>query len=369
VYFLIITAAQLTAQFATLGLISSNTYYVAQDPSLGGRLLANSIWISFAVGIVSAAVVAPFLDVETYGYGVLRVFVPILAVPFLLWMLTSNLLVGLGRVGAFNAVQILGPLLTLCLFVAVYVADWGLWGLLAAVTVATVASALVGIRLISRIVPLVARFDTGLFLSGFQYAMRAYVATLIGFLVLRGVVLMMNRTVGPEQIGYFSVASQIADALIIVPQAFALVLFPRLVSARSGRWHSAGASIFTTAILMAPLCVLFYWLAPFLLSVLFGPQFASASSTLRWLLPGVFCLSLVTVLSQYFAATGFPWRLNMIWLVGLCVTTLLAWNLMPTMQADAASVGLSGGYLTILLLLAVSIPFGKRLSSIEPRAG
>src|SRR5947207_736695 len=56
-YFYIVTLALLAAQFATLGLTSSNAYFAANNPNLKNRLLANSLWVSILLGPLFAVLV------------------------------------------------------------------------------------------------------------------------------------------------------------------------------------------------------------------------------------------------------------------------------------------------------------------------
>src|SRR5690606_12780995 len=77
---------------------------------------------------------------------------------------------------------------------------------------------------------------------GVAYAFRAYLAALLGFLMLRVGTIALQQNATLADLGQFSIAAQIADALILVPSTVALLLFPNLVRAEEGlRWSATVA--------------------------------------------------------------------------------------------------------------------------------
>jgi O-antigen/teichoic acid export membrane protein len=125
-YFYVITLAGLVVQFGHLGLASSNTYALAKDHTLLGRLATNSIWVSVVAGILGSFVVLLVVAdwgntnwVETHRWLLL------LMGPAMLYsLLASNLLVGLSRIHQYNVFQIANSLLQLVLLA---VATWMSW--------------------------------------------------------------------------------------------------------------------------------------------------------------------------------------------------------------------------------------------------
>ena len=106
-YFLVVTLAQALAQFGNFGLQSSNTYFVARDRSLTGALLANSLAIAMVAGGVGSVAVILVLKAAGGASGDSRLwFAAIIAPATLFYMLGTNLLVGLKRIGTFNRFQL-----------------------------------------------------------------------------------------------------------------------------------------------------------------------------------------------------------------------------------------------------------------------
>jgi O-antigen/teichoic acid export membrane protein len=338
-YFLVITLAQGLAQFGNLGLHSSNTYQVARERALVGPLLANSLCLSALSGSLGAAVVIFVLGAQA---GAERLwFAAFLAPAILFYMLGTNLLVGLNRIRSFNGFQLVSNYgVLLCLLVAA-LAGAGSRGFLAASTAGWLAVSVALLLVVRREAGGALRPDLRTFREGIRFALKAYVATLCGFLVVRSNVFLLNGLQGSEQVGYFSVASQMTDVIGILPQSTALILFPALVSARRGQFETTLRHLMTVGLLLAAGCLAVGVLAEPFIRFVFGAAFAPTVPLLRWMLPAAFFLGLTSVLSQYLAAAGFPLSLVAVWVGGSAASALLGWLLIPAWAAVGAAMALS----------------------------
>lgn len=363
-YFLVITVAQTIAQFGTFGLQSSNTYLVARNPSLAGPLLANSLWlavISGGAGAIVAGVVA-----STSGRpAALGYLGPIaaLASATLFYMLSTNLLVGLKRIRAFNAYQLASNYgVLLCLFVAA-AAGAGVLGFLAAVSVAwTVVSIYLLFAVRQELTANLAfRFDV--FRDGLRYALKAYVATACGFLVVRSNVFLLTALKTSEDVGHYSVATQLADVVGILPQSIALVMFPSLVSASTGRFRLTLMNVAVGGVVLGLACGAIGVLADPFVPAVFGADFSAAVPILRWMLPAAFFFGLTSMLSQYLAAAGFPVSLVAVWLGGAGASVMTGWLLIPRFGGVGAAMAQSLTYAAIFLaILGLSVWHARRRS-------
>ena len=84
------------------------------------------------------------------------------------------------------------------------------------VVMAAVAG-LVAYRVVSRGVSIPAMPSKTILFEGGRYGLKAYVASLLAFLVLRIDVLIVQSIRGPEDAGYYSVAATVADQIYILP--------------------------------------------------------------------------------------------------------------------------------------------------------
>ena len=167
-------------------------------------------------------------------------------------MLVAAGLVGLGATG----------------FVAVSVVVW--------VLACGAAAALIG-----RHAPFSLAPSRELLIVGFRYATKSYLITLLAFLALRGNIFLLRREFGPVDLGLYSIAMQIADVLILLPQAVAMILLPHLVREAGARWERTLRAALWVAGIMIALCVLAAVLAGAVVPLLYGDVFAPSTRVLQ----------------------------------------------------------------------------------------
>jgi O-antigen/teichoic acid export membrane protein len=357
-YFLIVTLAQTVAQFGTFGLQSSNTYYVARNKALAGPLLANSLWISLVVGGAGSALVILALKLtgRVAGDAILWT-VCLLAPATLFFMLGSNLLVGMKRIATFNAFQLGSSYVVLLCLIGAAVVGADATGFLGASALAWALVSFVLLKSIRQEARSTWAFNRGVFREGFRYAVKAYVVTLCGFLVVRSNVFLLSDLKGSEQVGYYSVASQVADVIGIVPQSMALILFPTLVTATKGRFRTTVRSLVAVGLLVGTACGLVALLAEPFVKLVFGPMFVATVPVLRWMMPGVVCLGLTAILSQYLAAYGYPLSLVAVWIGGSVMATALGGLFIPVSSGVGAALAMS---LTHTIIFAAVLTLSVR---------
>ena len=353
-YFLIVTWAQTIAQFGTFGLQSSNTYYVARDRALAAPLLANSLWLSLLIGGGGSAllVLALRLTGRVLVDGTFW-FIGALAPATLFFLLGSNLLVGMKRIRTFNMFQLGSSYLVLFCLIAAAAAGAGPAGFLAASALAWAIVSCILLTTIRRDVKGSIAFNRRAFHDGFRYASKVYIATLCGFLVVRTNVFLLSALKSVDQIGYYSVASQIADVIGIVPQSMALVLFPTLVTATEGRFETTLRNLVVVGLLVATGCALVALFAEPFVRLVFGSTFLETVPVLRWMMPGVLFLGLTAILSQYLAASGFPMSLVAIWVGGSVMAATLGWLLIPVSSGVGAAIAMSITHAAIFVAVLV----------------
>jgi O-antigen/teichoic acid export membrane protein len=356
-YALVVTLSATAVQFGNLGLHSSNTYVVAQRRDELRALLANSLWVSLVIGlggslILTAAVVGFDLFPQTPSSDLWLTVA--LVPPSLFFLLGVNLLIGIGEVRSFNLFEAASAFAVLAFLALAAAGGAGVSGLLGA---SAAAWWLIGGALLATLRRHAGggswRFDRPSFRSGAAYAGKAYLVALLGFLVLRASFFLLARLSGSKELGFFSVAAQIADVLVLVPTATAIVIFPALVRDRGSSWPRTVRAAGEAAVALVVLCGVTAILAPWLVRLAFGAEFAPAAGTLRLMLPGVVALGVTSVLSQYVAAHGMPARVLLVWSAALVVVIGLGRALIPAHGGTGAAVAYSVAYGALLLLMAV----------------
>jgi O-antigen/teichoic acid export membrane protein len=139
--------------------------------------------------------------------------------------------------------------------------------------------------------------------------MKAYLACLFSFLVIRIDLLMVQHLRGASPTGHYSVAVTLADLLYLLPVAIGTILFPRLAAMGSSaeRWRLTARTATGVALVMTAVAAVAALLAHPMVLLLFGADFLPAVPAFRVLAAAVIFLGVNTVLSNHLAATGLPW--------------------------------------------------------------
>jgi O-antigen/teichoic acid export membrane protein len=298
-------------QATNLGLHASNTYAAARAPALVPALLGNSIVAAVVLGGAAAAgAAALFLVWPSLApvHGTL-LFLALAAIPLgLLYLLLQGLLLGVAAIGSYNRIEIATRLLGLILVVGVILL--GRVNVVALFAPAVAATAGGGVlayrRLMSRTSGSLT-ISRDVFRENLRYGLKAYLSAFFSFLVLRGDLFIVKHLTGAVSAGYYSITVTLAEIIMAVPVVIGALLFPRLARAEAGgRWPLARRALRVVALAMTVVTVVAFAAAAPVVQLLFGPEFLPAVPALRWLLPGVFLLSLNTILMNFFAAEGMP---------------------------------------------------------------
>ncbi len=349
--------AAIGVQLGNLGLHSSNTYQVSREPRVLPLLLGNSLLVSAAAAAL-ALVAYPLLLWRPGLAPVTGALLPLTlaAIPAgLASLLLQNLLIGTLQIHTYNVIDFATRVLAIALIAATVpiglTSPETVFALVQLTVVIGVAWAFFAIR---RGLHAPVRVAPELLRHGLQYGLRAYIASLFMFLVLRSDVVLVSYLRGPRETGYYSIAVGLADVLLMLPTVVGTVLFPRLSAAADleQRWRLS-RKVLKVMLLVTPLALLATLVAaPFLIRLAYGPAFDPSFAAVAWLLPGIGFYTINTILMNLFAACGMPPISFTSPLVALIANVLLNLLLVPTWGFVAASVSSS---LCYGLMLAMSV--------------
>jgi O-antigen/teichoic acid export membrane protein len=333
-----------------LGLTSANPYFVARNPEQRRRIAANSILLALVLGLVLIGIgigVKLVVPETVEGLGWTPLLVALAGVPAALAALfLQSILLGGGRMVAYNGVEVAQFALTLvALAVGFWALDFGFTGALATVTASRLATAVAYLAVL-RLPP--GRLDASLARRMLAYGFRAYIAIVASFLVIRLDLLLVNGYLGSRQAGLYSVAATIADGMFVIPAVIGLNLFPRV--ARSGESRETAEVFRSVAVLYGAVCLATIPIAGPGIRLVFGGDFSGSVSLFYWLLPGIWCLGLLTILAHHFAGRGYPIEAAAVWLVGLALNLGLNFAFLPDRGPWVAALTSSVTYAVLLAL-------------------
>ena len=295
-------------QFGNAGLHASATYWLAQDQTRRHAVSSLLAWFSF--GPIAVLFALALVAVRLWPQLIPDVPIRYLALAFLagppsmFMLLAGNALLGLGRPGAFNLLDLAGKLAGAC---AVVFLLWTsldvVFGVYAALHLVIAVAAY---NLLAGSVP-PGRPDWRTARDMIGFGARLFVANLAMFLVLRLDLFLLNALAGTKQAGLYSVAVQIGDILMLTSASVAAMLFPRLTAMEAGqRWRATKRVLKVSGAVLAAIAIVLAGMARPVFARWFGPEFVDSTIALYWLLPGLWCLGMNTLLYQHLSAFGLP---------------------------------------------------------------
>jgi O-antigen/teichoic acid export membrane protein len=264
---------------------------------------------------------------------------------------------------AANVAAIAGPILNVVVN-----------GLLAALGVITVATALVTWIAAQTVATLVLVWYTKTRLAGFGQPDLRLARRSIGFGVRAhtGRVMkagnyrldqwLLGSIAGPRDLGLYSVAVAWAEALFYLPEALGMVLRPDVVRASPRDAGRQSAIAFRAAILLTiPLGLGLVVAAPFLCVTLLGDEFQGSIAPLRVLVPGAFGMVALKLLANVLTAQGKPMFANAAIAVAFAATIALDIVLIPAYGSIGAAVDSTLAYTAGGI--AVAVIFARTLDT------
>ena len=354
-------AVSTIVQLGSFGLPSSNTYFIAQDQSHFRVAAINSLVFALGTGTLLALALSIIASLRPDWFG----FVPpdliriaALSIPFqLITLIGLNILLAVGKIREFNLLDLAGQ--SFVLSNAVLVLLFLKRGLPTLLTFNTLASILVAIVLAVLLVISAKtlahskwRTDVAFLRRMIVYGLKFHISILAGAIIIRADLLVVNHFRGAAEAGVYSVASQFALLLMLLPGVIATLLFPRVTTEQDARGETTClVSRYTTLIMFA--CCLAAVPFSLLLPVIYGRGFSDATKLLLILLPGVYLMGLESILVQHFNALGLPRAIPIYWVVTLILNLVLVFALVPRFGAQGAAIASSISYALIFALVAL----------------
>jgi O-antigen/teichoic acid export membrane protein len=242
-------------------------------------------------------------------YGPLLILA-LVSIPFgLAYLLFQNLLIGIQDIRSYNRIEVGNRLLALVLMVGVISLDVeNVETLFSTNLIALLFSFVWCFRQLKYRFTSTLSLSFALFKSHIRYGLKAYVAALFAFIVLRVDLLIIQYILGAEQAGFYSIAVSMSDLIFLIPTVIGTILFPKLSSMHNNeeKWVYTRKVIWRIGVGVIFLSFLIIVFSKPLICILYGKDFLPAVPALVWLTPGIVMLSMNTIFMNYFASTGMP---------------------------------------------------------------
>lgn len=250
----------------------------------------------------------------------------------------------------------------LILFSVIYVYPFGVKGALWALLLSTC------IKTFLLVVPAIKNFvfeimPWSLVSKIFLYGLGAFISNLFLTGVFRIDVFFLSHYVLINQIGIYSVAVNVSELLLLIPNALGVVLFPHLSGMGKDEQLQTMGQIGRLSFILglSGTLVLLILSYPFIL-VIFGRDFINAFIPLLCLLPGLMAMTLNYSYSNFFSSSGQPYIVALSFGIGLVVNIILNLIFVPQYGIFAAAINSSVTYAIITMCFIIAIRLKYQLS-------
>lgn len=353
-YALVMTTIVMCVSFGVFGLTASNTYFAAKDArktrTIGIQSLATGI-IGTILSIFAIYLVKQVSPTVLHGLNNNLLTLTYVLIPLFLWgNLFAFAYLGRGRILAFNLFETGQRVIFFVLALAL------LWHLNKSLN-AYLASvlAVVGFLVVIYIInyfrnaapgPL---YETGYTSSSLGFGVKSYVASMLTLAVMRSGVLFVNYFGGNDDAGFFAVAQQISELVIIVPTIIGTVLFGRVSRGDSDHITPVVMRIITWSFLPVTLAMFFF--SDWLILTIFGQDFSRSILPLKIMLPGAYLLGLEVILAKDLAGRGYPWPAVLAWVPVILVNFAGFVIFIPKFGVNGAALSVTVSFFVIFILI------------------
>jgi O-antigen/teichoic acid export membrane protein len=370
----------------SMGLPAATTWAVARDPSASVPAARNALGAGLLLGAVAAVVLAVGVLLVPDRFepvGVPWALAFVAASPAVLaTLLAGGVLLGAGRVGAWNSLTVVNRgLLLVTIAVAALPPLRHVGTLMAGLVVAELATLALAWRYLGELGPGAATpgLDRGLLASWRTYGRRAWTHGALAWAFVRADVLLLLALPGPAETGSFAAGALAREVILFMPWIAGMLLLPRVAAKEAGRGPGAplvGVHVAWVTLTAAALLLVF---AREFVVFVHGPQFGDAAATTRVLVVAGLVLGLGNLCLQSLLGRGAPRVVVVAPAVALAVS--VAGNLVAIPRAGALGAAwvalgsaavlfaIAGTALRRLTRAGAAAPAGAAAGAAPPKAG
>jgi O-antigen/teichoic acid export membrane protein len=316
-------------QLGSSGLNVATSTIVARESRVTGAVLTNSLLLALGGGMVlvgGTLLLKGLAPNALAGLSWVNLAVTLVALPAALAsMFMQSVLQGQGRMVAFAAIDVAQASVTLAgVAVAIGVLGAGITAVLAALALARYCSLAISLVLLRRELAHPAPPDPRLLKTMLAFSFRIYAVGLITFLLIRLDLLLVNSILGQREAGLYSLAGYVSEALTVIPSIAALNMVAWLARERHAQRTDTSPQMFRAVLLFyGAICLLSLPVVALGMPLVYGSAYQESVTLYCWLLPGMFFLGLLAVLSVHYSVRGYPRALMAAWVGGLLLDIAL----------------------------------------------
>lgn len=348
----------LVVTFGNLGIGPATVYYVAKGHYPHREILGNNIVLALAIGalgVLAGLIVALFFHQSVFPEVAQTYLLLALAlIPVnLLSTYLQNILLGAQRFKEYNLIVNIQSLSFLAFIVI------ALWALKAGITGALVAGILVWL-LTDMVLFFWAmkaaggisfKLNLAYIKRASAYGIQAHLGNVLSFLNYRIDMFLVNGFLNSAAVGFYSIGVGLVENLWLISQAASTVLFPRVAAETDEERQKEFTPLVARTIFWATAlgALAIFFLARWIVVLLYSETFLPAVRPLQILLPGIVTLSAGQVLANDIAGRGRVMLNNYTGLVTVATNVILNILWIPRYGISGAALASTVSYTATLV--------------------
>jgi len=363
IYSSIIVLPIIVIGFTQFGIRRSTIYHIGNkilpEENIISALFLLLLWTS-ALSIIICGIA--FFFYGTQNFDPLIIGIVLLTIPLLLAnVFAGGIFLGKEDIRNSNIVNASPIVLTLLFTVLfVWVIPLSVLGAFIAIGLANLITFFFVFRklLVKSMVKINWKYQEPVMKSMIKLGLVNAIAIFVMQLNYRMDILMLKQLSTFEQVGYYSLATQIAEQLWHIPFAIEMIILSRSANTSDNQFlHKTVASIFRVSLIIGLLLgAVIFFLAPLLVPLIFGKEFIPTTTMIRTILPGILILVGFRILNSRLTGMGKPQVAIYTFVPALLINFILNLILLPRYggigAAWATNVSYAVGSIAFLFVYA-----------------
>ena len=358
-YAIVILVPTVAIVIFNLGISDSIIHLIGSKKYKIEEVFYNSIIFTIILGTIAIVLIILALNYVELNYlnslPLKYTMIALIAIPFhLLSGYLRSIHLGMESIGKFNFLELEKSCMFLIFIIlSLLLFKLNVFGAVISWILTTVVVCFTSIVLLKYRITSAKQYGLSSLTSQLIYGLKHYIPSISSFLHYRVDLFLIFYFNDNRQVGLYVIAVGLGEMFLYIPSSVQLILAPHIASS-----NSTSSSEVTTVcernlcLLMLILLIIFLQIDKFLINIAFGQAFFSAYLPLRYLLPGIFALSLSKVLSADFIGRGKPEVTTLASSVALVLNVLLNLVLIPTYGIIGAAIASSISYSTQTFILS-----------------
>jgi len=330
------------------GIAQSATYFIGQNKYDKDEVFNNIIiWLLISGTALASISLATLYSIPKFIY---RDYLVIL-IPTIYFQLGSRLLLGslLGqqKINEYNQSRLVKSISLLVLYICFIVfLGWEVKGALFAWLLSNLLEfCFILIKAYPRNYSIKLTIRRSWLKESLNYGKKIYLSNLVNFINYRIDRLLIISFLNPFQLGLYSVASNLAEKIWMIPDAISTVLFPKVSSKNKNDASNITKVISSVTVGLALLfSTLMIFIGSWIINTLFGTDFKDAFLPFAILVIGTAPFSLFKVIAAYFSGIGKQSYVLRITIIISTVNVIMNLFLIPRYGIIGASLSSSISY-------------------------